>query len=81
MSVWLIIIALTIVLGLYLLQFVFIFAMEYRRPARLAAWLTITMLLPILGIVLYLLLARPVNRQSSHTHKRLAQEKLLFAGS
>ncbi|ANY65358.1 cardiolipin synthase [Paenibacillus sp. BIHB 4019] len=80
MSVWLIIIALAIVLGLYLLQFVFIFTMEYRRPARLAAWLTITMLLPILGIALYLLLARPVNRQSSHTHKRLAQEKLLQAG-
>ncbi|SFE85861.1 cardiolipin synthase [Paenibacillus algorifonticola] len=80
MSVWLIIIVLAIVLGLYLLQFVFIFSMEYRRPVRLAAWLTITIMLPVVGAALYLLLARPVDSVSSHRHKRLAREQLLKAG-
>ena len=60
-----------IILGLFMAQFITVLFVEYRYPSKTVAWLTIMILVPVIGFVMYYYLAqgykhrRKVKRQGA----------------
>lgn len=61
MITWLI--WLIILLVIYVLQLAAILLMEHRRPARMTAWLFITLVCPLIGFIAYILLGKEFTRR------------------
>ncbi|MCI3922613.1 cardiolipin synthase [Paenibacillus sp. TRM 82003] len=51
-------------LAVYVLQIVTIWIVEFRRPAKAIAWLSIAIALPLIGFVIYYFIAREYRQRS-----------------
>lgn len=47
----------------YVLQLAIVLALEYRRPAKAVSWLAIQLLLPLIGLALYIVMAADYPRR------------------
>jgi len=52
-----------IILGLFVVQTVTVLFAEYRNPSKTVAWLTIMILFPVIGVVLYYFLAQGYKKK------------------
>lgn len=55
---------LVILLGFILIEEAFIFIMEYRSPTKAIAWMFLTFVLPIIGLVAYFFIEKPYKRHA-----------------
>jgi cardiolipin synthase len=65
------------IVGLYILNSVFMLIVairEVRRPAKALNWLAITLILPVIGFGLYLIIANPVRIRSERLTSSLHKE-------
>lgn len=60
--------------GLYIMVFVIVLILDNREPSSIIAWTTILILLPVIGILIYLLIGR--NWRKISKKKRLIKQEL-----
>lgn len=72
-----------IVLGLFIAQLITVLFAEYRNPSKTVAWLTIMIILPVIGLVLYYFLAQGYKkkRRVKHAGGRMSTQTRTFLAS
>ncbi len=75
-----IIVLLVVIYAYTLFSIISVILLENRNPVRSLAWMMVLILLPVLGIVLYLILGQNYRKQKLITKKRLkfAHERKIF---
>ncbi|WP_199624450.1 cardiolipin synthase [Paenibacillus alkalitolerans] len=63
---------LVVILVLYLFQFITIMAAEFRRPSKAVAWLSILVMFPLVGFIMYYFLAKEYGRRRKVRRKSRA---------